>query len=77
MTLTIEKAREEIAKYGAALGRVEPILRGVLRQQGEIALVMDTLRAEGRYDLADRLRGVVREMDEARAFVGMRSAHEP
>lgn len=69
-SLTLEKARKQIAAYGLRLGNIEPLLRRCVRQAPEISAVREELRAKGLYDLADRLRHVETELRMAGGFIG-------
>ena len=56
---------EQLARYGARIGIVEPLLHRMCRQIAAIEAVRADLRASGQYALADRLRDVVTEMQDA------------
>ena len=63
-SLTLEKARKQIAAYGLRLGNIEPLLRRCVRQAPEISAVREELRAKGLYDLAET------ELRMAGGFIG-------
>lgn len=72
MRASLEELRSDLARYGARLGIVEPILRGVLNEVPRLEAVILELRARKDYELADKLRDVVIKMNEAKGWTGNR-----
>ena len=68
----LKEARDAIQKYGARLGIVEPLMHSIAVEFSVIDGAVQTLRAEGRYDLSDRLRDSLAKMrfDYQYAFPG-------
>lgn len=53
--------REDLARYGSAIGRLYPALRGAMFARASLIDLMEGYRADKRFDEADAIRGILRE----------------
>lgn len=61
----VERLREDAARHGGAADRARRHAEDMRRNSIAISAIVESLRAEGRYDISDRLRAIAADLEKA------------